>query len=451
MIVATGVDRMGRAGFLGLIGIALCLLAAYSFLSLKIRRRKPIFPGPVWLSRPDAVTDPFVVYLIPCLNEQRVIGRTVEHLLRTQAESAYTAMVIDDGSDDDTAAVVNSVVSDRVRLFQRSLPNARRGKGAALNDAYAYLCSPEGCRSVLGNRTPNQVIVAVLDADGRLQPGATALVVRNFLNPEIGAVQIGVRIGNASKSPLARFQDVEFVVFTEIFQQARRRIGTVGLGGNGQYVRLAALQSLGPEPWSDCLTEDLELGVRLRLNGWVGDYIGETWVEQQGVTSLRKLLRQRTRWFQGHLQCLKLVRPILRSNLGFAAMTDLCWHLASPIVILLMSITTVPFFLSLLVAVGASGRGLPAAIVQHPWQLSLFYLVSFLPSYIYAAVYRSKTPGYSRRAAVLIAHGFIGYGFLWIISGWRAVVRLFRGRSSWSKTERSIEAPISAEHPRAAA
>jgi 1,2-diacylglycerol 3-beta-glucosyltransferase len=450
-MVANVVHHLGSAGFLGLIGFALCLLALYASIAVKNRRRKLVFPGPVWLSRPNAVTDMFVVYLIPCLNEERVIGRTIDHLLRTQGASGYAVMVIDDGSDDATAMVVKPFVGDRVGLFQRSLPNARRGKGAALNDAYAYLCSPEAVSTVLGGRSPHQVIVAVLDADGRLRPGATDAVVPTFFRPEVGAVQIGVRISNAPKSMLARFQDIEFVVFTEIFQQARRRIGTVGLGGNGQYVRLAALQSLGSTPWSDCLTEDLELGVRIRLLGWSGDYIGETWVEQQGVTTLRKLLRQRTRWFQGHLQCLKLVPEILRSNLGFAAMTDLCWHLASPIVILLMSITTVPFVLSLLLFAIGNARDLPTAIASHPRGIALFYVVSFLPSYIYAAIYRSRTPTFSRVSSVLVAHGFVGYGFLWIVSGWRAVARVIRGRSSWSKTERSFEAPIVVENPRAAA
>ena len=50
----------------------------------------------------------------------------------------------------------------------------------------------------------------------------------------------------------------EFVVFTEIFQRARQRVGSVGLGGNGQFARLTALMSLGDAPWTKCLTEDLD-------------------------------------------------------------------------------------------------------------------------------------------------------------------------------------------------
>ena len=33
----------------------------------------------------------------------------------------------------------------------------------------------------------------------------------------------------------------------------------------------------------------------------------ETRLAQQAVTSPRRLVRQRSRWFQGHLQCMKLI------------------------------------------------------------------------------------------------------------------------------------------------
>jgi len=57
---------------------------------------------------------------------------------------------------------------------------------------------------------------------------------------------------------------MEFLVFTEVFQRARRRWGNAGLGGNGQFVRWTALQALGDEPWTDYLTEDLDMGLRRR-------------------------------------------------------------------------------------------------------------------------------------------------------------------------------------------
>ena len=68
---------------------------------------------------------------------------------------------------------------------------------------------------------------------------------RRFRDPKTGAVQVGVQMRNAETNLLARLQDFEFVVFAEIFQRARERLGR-GARGNGQFVRRSALRSLGP-------------------------------------------------------------------------------------------------------------------------------------------------------------------------------------------------------------
>jgi cellulose synthase/poly-beta-1,6-N-acetylglucosamine synthase-like glycosyltransferase len=394
-----------------------------------------------------SVDDLFVVYVIPCLNEGRVISDTIDHLLTGESSERFAVMIVDDGSDDDTAELVRAVRSPKVRLFQRTLPEARKGKGAALNAAFRYLCSSDD----FGARNADDVIVAVLDADGRLQPNATDAVLPVFADDRVGAVQIGVRMYNADASLLARFQDMEFVVFTEIFQRARRRLGTVGLGGNGQYVRLSALQSLGGAPWSDCLTEDLDLGIRLRLAGWRSEYLGDQVVEQQAVTSLSKFVRQRTRWFQGHLQCLRLVPSILRSDLSFGAMADLCWHLASPIAILLMSVTSIPF-LSWLVIASVSALANGSADTEVWAVVGRFAVITFAPSLIYGSIYWTRTRTLPLWRSVVLAFGFVGFGFLWVAAGWRAVARIVRKQVSWAKTERTVEAASRDEdHSRVAA
>ena len=76
-------------------------------------------------------------FLIAALNEEEVIGATIEALLRDQAGAAV--VVVDDGSDDRTAAIVESFHDDRVILHRRRLPDARLGKGEALNAGLALI------------------------------------------------------------------------------------------------------------------------------------------------------------------------------------------------------------------------------------------------------------------------------------------------------------------------
>ncbi|HYS37800.1 MAG TPA: glycosyltransferase, partial [Pseudonocardiaceae bacterium] len=79
-------------------------------------------------------------FLVPCRDEEAVIGDTVRYL-RTTFPQAHV-WVIDDDSDDRTAEVVGSLrrghsaARNYLHLVQRRRPMARTGKGDALNAAY---------------------------------------------------------------------------------------------------------------------------------------------------------------------------------------------------------------------------------------------------------------------------------------------------------------------------
>jgi cellulose synthase/poly-beta-1,6-N-acetylglucosamine synthase-like glycosyltransferase len=292
---------------------------------------------------------------------------------------------------------------------------------------------------LLEGRRGEDVVVAVFDADGRIERDALTAVAGFFRDPRAGAVQIGVEMRNAHANLLARMQDMEFCVFTEIFQRARQRLGSVGLGGNGQFVRLNALRSLGDDPWTDCLTEDLDLGVRLLLAGWKNNYCPTACVSQQAVTEIPRWLRQRTRWFQGHLQCWRLIPRILRSSLSAGAASDIVWYLTLPVAVLLVPIVGVPVFLAFVILFLAEpGRGLQLLFGNHGLLLFLAYLVSFGPAYVYGFVYWLRGRA-GLVKSILLAHAFELYSHLWLIAGWTALLRFLRRKRGWDKTARVAE------------
>ena len=83
-----------------------------------------------------------------------------------------------------------------MHLVRRFAPDARTGKGNALNAAYDALDAwlPYGV-----DRT--RTIVAVIDADGRLAPDALAYVSADsvFGDASVGAAQIAVRMENRGR------------------------------------------------------------------------------------------------------------------------------------------------------------------------------------------------------------------------------------------------------------
>ena len=372
--------------------------------------------------------------MVPALNEARVIGSTIDRLL--QFSPARTRiLVVDDGSDDDTAAVARAHGGRRVWILSRTLPHARQGKGEALNAAFRFLRRHPRVR-VYG--TAN-VALCVLDADGRLGSNAIGAVLPHFADPAVGAVQVDVRMYNRSRSVLARLQDMEFVVFGDVFQRGRQSLGSAGLGGNGQFVRLSALEAVGERPWTDCLTEDLDLGVRLITHGWRTAHCVSTSVEQQAVTTLPRLVRQRARWFHGHMQCMRLVPEVMAAvQLSAASSFDVVYQLTSPILVLLTSLVSIAFLASA-TWLAAHGALMFGAVVPNLIVGLVVYVATFGMAPVFARVYRRREPSVGRLAALALAHLYAVYVTLWFAAGWMAVAQAVSGRRLWAKTERDLE------------
>ena len=174
-------------------------------------------------------------FLVPCRDEEAVIGRAMTYLRRTFP--AAHLWVVDDDSDDRTATVVRNlrrIEGPNIHLVQRYRPQARTGKGDALNAAYRALKAWQGRHAA-----PERTVVAVLDAGSPPLWNCLAVTAKQFEHPRLGAVQIDVRTGSAGQGWFRRL--------------TARRTGPDSLSGNGQFIRLSALDSIaGPEgrPWS---------------------------------------------------------------------------------------------------------------------------------------------------------------------------------------------------------
>lgn len=384
------------------------------------------------------------MFVLPCLDEEMVISQSLDRFLALPGED-FAVLVVDDGSTDRTAEIVRARCSDRVWLLRRTFPNARQGKGEALNAAYRHL-RDSSLLEVLVGRPPDEVIMVVVDADGRVAPNVLEEALPWFADPKVGAVQIGVRMYNADAGMLPRMQDMEFVVYLDIFQRARHRLGSAGLGGNGQLTRLSALISQGDSPWTDCLTEDLDLGVRLLVGGWRNAFCPRTHVSQQAVTDMERLLRQRTRWFQGHLQCAALIPKVMKAeSLRVRSALDLTQNLLGSLLVLATSIACAGF-LTLLLAGTAAGAISPGGVfADGPLKAGLlllgWYVLAFGLAPVYGWVYWRNERSVGLARAILLGHVYSLYGYLWFASGWRAVGRMVSGRSGWAKTKRTADVP----------
>lgn len=393
----------------------------------------------LWFVSRPVVTPPAVrgagdeflfAFMVPALNEARVIEQTLSRLLSLPVRHCLV-LIIDDGSDDGTGNLVEEHSDPRIRLLRRTAPQAQRGKGAALNAGFLRLLRE------VGDWPPDKVIVGIMDADGRLDPEALDRAAAYFADADVGAVQVAVRISNRADSLLTRMQDMEFVTYTDVFQSARDVWGVAGLGGNGQFVRLAAQLDLAPDPWTDGLTEDLEQGLRLICAGWRTRYCRDVAVHQQGLVSIRRLLRQRSRWFQGHLQAWRQIPGVIR-RAPLRTVPHLLYVLMVP-VLLLANVALLTALATMLTGIAVS-PALRSALLRPEVFVGWYWLTFALALFLTVSVYARRETGLRFRQIVAFGHAFAVYTLLWIVAGYWAVARMMRGQRGWLKTERLADA-----------
>jgi cellulose synthase/poly-beta-1,6-N-acetylglucosamine synthase-like glycosyltransferase len=403
--------------------------------------------------------EPFFVLLVPALNEERVIGRTIASLLELRGR--FLAIVVDDGSDDGTVAAVAPFLSDpRLRLLEQPPEQARRGKGHALNAAYAAI-QRLGITGIAQPRTdarwswssasrakraflsayrydPENVITVVFDADTRVEPDFLQTVAPYFRDATVAGVQSAVRMYNADRNLLTLWQHLEFAIWGKFFSMAKDRLGSATLGGNGQCVRFSALSDLGSEPWhASSLTEDLDLSLRLLKKGWRIRFCSSVAVWQEAVPRLRALVRQRSRWLQGHVVCWQHLPALLRSRLPLVARGELLFFLLLPAVFMPVGLISIINWLVVLLFKDWDGfNGVT---------LLIWYILGFGMAPLVAAAWRPLDhPSLWR--TVLHAHLFVFYSLVWFMAGMVVYAHVLLGHRAWIKTARVAEAAL--EEPR---
>ncbi len=417
--------------------ILLFVWPAYHFLLVGCSWRGTRASGRRGQRTPTASPTVFWI-VVPCLNEERVVARTVGAALDLAAPDARTeVLVVDDGSDDATPEVLTAIDHPRLRVLRRDLPEARQGKGAALNAAYRWIRAESAARG----DDPTRVAVGVIDGDGRGEPHLLQEVAAFLRDPRVGAVQCRVRIHNRNRV-LGAIQDIEFGSIANASQVLRDSVGTVGLGGNGQFTRLSVLTELGEDPWSECLVEDLELGLRLHLAGSRIRYISRAAVTQQGLVDPRRLIRQRTRWAHGNLQCGRyLPRLITSRRIRNSSLLEMLHYLFAPWFNALgtVALLGVWAYAAIRLAMNTPTPFAPS------WPdlglgLAVWLGVLVMPGLIWGVLHRGQLRD-ERLSRTLVAG--LMYPFflvLGLVSTWRAVGQYLTGRNTWTKTERLPEA-----------
>jgi cellulose synthase/poly-beta-1,6-N-acetylglucosamine synthase-like glycosyltransferase/peptidoglycan/xylan/chitin deacetylase (PgdA/CDA1 family) len=249
-------------------------------------------PNELEQDAPPAAAAPFLVsVLIPAYNEEKVIAKTVERIL----ESDYRQLeivVVDDGSQDNTSAVLRARFDNDPRVSLVRVTNG--GKAKALNVGLAHAKGD---------------IVVALDADTQFATDTISRLVRWFTDPNVGAVAGNAKVGNRTNM-ITRWQALEYIVAQNLERRALAALGTLTVvpGAVGAWRRSALAQQGGFR--SDTLAEDQDLTISLQKAGYRVRFDSSAVAYTEAPSTFRGLAKQRFRWAYGTLQCLWKYRDL---------------------------------------------------------------------------------------------------------------------------------------------
>jgi cellulose synthase/poly-beta-1,6-N-acetylglucosamine synthase-like glycosyltransferase/CheY-like chemotaxis protein len=352
---------------------------------------------------PGSEDKPFISILIPAHNEEFTIDRCVRSLAELdyykEDQRNYEIIVINDGSLDHTGQVLSKLKKEFtfLRIVTRKPPRSGRGKGYVLND---------------GSRICNGEVIAVFDADARIKPDFLSKIVPYLDEEGVAGVQARVRMYNADRNLLTKMQEVEFSIFGNVVLKARDIMGKSGfLGGNGQLTRTKFVADI--DGWDGfAVTEDLNMSIKLMLNGHKIRYCPEAVVWQEAVPYWKPFFRQRVRWATGNLETLFVyLAPIIDSKIPLYKKIDSIQYLVfllfvafvmlgyvvvilnlgniyrfnmeAPVIIGLIS--TVAFFPGVLVGILRDKVGILRAIFKavEYWAYCLYLIPLFFAAFIH--------------------------------------------------------------------
>lgn len=255
---------------------------------------RPIQP----LARHEGVRRPKVSLQVPAYAEPpAMLNEVLDHLSRLDYPD-YEVLVIDNNTKDEAlwrpverhcAELNRKIGMERFRFFHVApLGGAKAG---ALN-------------WVMPKMAPDAELIAVIDADYIAEPDFLSRLVGFFDDEQIGYVQTPHDYREWEDSTYLKACYWEYMPSNKVEMPGINEYGAAFTIGTMCIIRTAALKAAGH--WAEwCLTEDSEVSVRLREQGYHGIYLRDTFGRGLIPETFDDYKKQRFRWTAGPVQQLR--------------------------------------------------------------------------------------------------------------------------------------------------
>lgn len=246
-----------------------------TFLSSPARERR---------ARPLSKSTPKIAIVVPCWNEENTIKGTIDSLLALDYPADKLELVlVNDGSTDNTAEVMDSYVGHpQITVIHKE----NGGKHTAMN---------------LGiEKVHDALYVGCLDADSFVAPDALREIIAYFDNPKVAAVTAAMSVWSP-RTLLEKMQNADYIHGITLRHVISSLNGLYVTPGPFSFYRRDMIMEVGGFQKGHN-TEDLEMALRLQNAGYILENAPRARVYTKTPTSVRSLVKQRTRWTTGFLR-----------------------------------------------------------------------------------------------------------------------------------------------------
>ncbi len=229
---------------------------------------------------------PTVSIVIPSFNEEKTIGRTIVSLVNLDyPKEKLEVIVVNDGSTDETARIVRQIIKKHPQYSIRLINKENAGKAVALNTAL---------------KIAKGELFACIDADSVADENALKSIMDNFAEPNTGIVISVVKVEKPNCF-YERIQKAEYVM-SNFVRRLTSSLGTLAIAHGGfSVLRTSILRKIGGFSNENGMTEDLEVAMRMRYNGYGVKMQWGSFSHTHVPKSFKALWKQRIRWYRGYI------------------------------------------------------------------------------------------------------------------------------------------------------
>lgn len=240
--------------------------------------------------------------IIPAKNEEKVIGRTLDAMLKLNYPADKTEIIIvEDGSKDKTPEICEKYARsfpERIKLVRRKESN---GKPGALNYALNFATGD---------------VIAIFDADTIPSKNVLLKAAKYFKEENVAGIQGKIYNINSNQNFLTKYVSYQIKFQYEIYMNGKDAMRLfVPLNGSCYFVKRNVILEVGG--WDENqLSEDTELAARLTEKGYRIKYAPDIISWQETPSKIGIFFKQRVRWYRGTMEVgLKYYRILKKISL----------------------------------------------------------------------------------------------------------------------------------------